>query len=258
MRKILFSAFMLSLLFIFVPENKITIEPIPIPSTYQIDHRTNFLFIGVDYNTKEDQKDTFVEEIEIFEKDMLRSYKRLSSKFDSRSLYGKICTKENIIKGFDWIVENSDTDSLSIVYIGTHGRNRKELGGYAFVGSDRIAINGSEVIDKLKHVKGNLILIVDTCKAGAMADEWKDCGPNIAIICSSSGSESTYCWKLTVAIRDSLVKSDYNNDGDIDLGEIRKYIPSRVKELTKEQTVTMSENFPMVIVGKRLQSTSRP
>lgn len=257
MRKVLFSAFVFSLLFIFGPENELVVAE-SAQATYKINHRTNFLFIGVDCYTKENEKDTFVEEIEIFEKDMLRSYKALSPKFDSRSLYGKDCTRENCLKGFDWIVENSDSNDLSIVYIGTHGRNRKELGGYAFVGYDKIAVNGSEIIDKLKHVKGKLILIVDTCKAGAMVDEWKDCGPNVLIICSCNNSESTYCWKLTVAIRDSLVKSDMNNDGEIDTGEIRKYIPNIVKELTKEQTVTMSQDFPMIVVGGRLQSTSKP
>lgn len=256
MRKIWFIAFLFSFLLVFNPEQQEIIKSTP--TTYSIDHRANFLFIGVDYNTKENEKDTFVEEIEIFEKEILRSYKNLSPKFDSRSIYGKICTKENCLKGFDWIVENSDENSVSVVYIGTHGTTRKELGGYAFVDCNRKYILGSEIAEKLKNVKGNLILIIDTCKAGGMVDNWKDCGPNVCIICSSSSTESTYCWKLTVAMRDALSKADYNQNGEIDLGEFRKYIPDRVRELTKEQTVTMSENFPMVVIGSRLQSTSMP
>lgn len=255
MRKIWFLAFLFSVLLIFNPENQVIVEP---TSIYKVDYRTNFLFIGVDYNTKENEKDAFVEEIEIFEKDMLRSFKALSPKFDSRSIYGKICTRENCFKGFDWIVENSSEKSVSIVYIGTHGRNKKELGGYAFVGNDRIPILGSEIAGKLKNTKGSLILIIDTCKAGGMVDDWKDCGPNVCIICSSSSTEFTYCWKLTVAMRDALVNADENNNGEIDLGEFRKYLPGRVRELTDNQTVTMSSNFPMIVVGSRLQSTSTP
>ena len=252
MRKITFVSVFLALFVIFNYSEQS--PPIQLASQYYTYHfpkneRMVFLFIGVDYNTKEKEKDTFVEEIEIFEKEIIKSSTGVSKEIVSKSIYGKACVRSSCLEGLDWIVENCTEKDIAVVYIGTHGGIG--TGSYAFYGNDKIPVKGSEVREKLSKIKCKLVLIVDTCKAGAMLDSWKDYSSNVCIICSSSNTESTYCWKLTVAIRDALQKADENNDGEIDLGEIRNYIPGRVRELTKLQTVTMSDRFPPIVVGVR-------
>ena len=134
-----------------------------------------------------------------------------------------------------------------MVYIGCHGTNKK---GYAVITNDE-KVYGKELKSYLSKLPCKIILIVDTCHAGAMAEEWSDCSSNVSIICSCSSDEYAYCWQLSQAIIEALDgHADYDGNGLIDLDEIRQYVIHRVPELSGKQHPVLSTCSPKIVLAK--------
>lgn len=211
-------------------------------SVYHIKTEVWLLTISVDCYAKE--KDSFVIEAETlrdkFAKGIMPLYK-----LHKKSVLDKNATRKNCLAGFEWL-KQANSDDIVIVYIGCHGSVREK--GYYFLTYEN-KIYGSEIKKYLENLPCMVILIVDTCHAGALIDEWQDSKSNI--ICSTKGSDIAVSWQLTVALTEALDgAADYDSNGVIDLNEIRQYITKRVPEMEGHQHPILSKKPSSVILAK--------
>jgi Caspase domain len=207
--------------------------------------RPTVWFLMMSVNSEADDQDEYAEEAEaICEK--LKGIEAVY-KVEKRILLRKDCNRQNCLNGFEWL-KQSRNDDIIMVYIGCHGRDTTR--GFVFYTSDN-SITGTEIKNHLSGLKGQLALFVDTCHSGAMARDWANCGPNVSIICSCRIEEYAQCWQLSSALIEALNgAADYNNDGFIDLTEIRRYIEKRMPELWGKQHPVLSKSSPELKLAK--------
>jgi hypothetical protein len=210
--------------------------------------KNNFFCLMLSVNRYTESQDTYAEETEALEKKLSKSISSLYS-LEEKMILRKECNYKNCLEGFEWLKKCKAND-VALVYVGCHGSTR---GGYYSILIEDKRLYGSEVKEYLEKLPCKVILIIDTCHSGAMIEEWKDSNDKISIICSCGSTEDAYCWQLSQALMDAISgKADYNNDGFIDLAEIRKYVVKQVPELSGKQHPVLSEKSPLIRIGKKL------
>jgi Caspase domain len=207
--------------------------------------RLVMLFIGGDFNAKD--RDYFAEETEALENNLI-VHSTYQVKY--KSLLRKDCIRNKCLDGFTWLNSNCNGNDIAVIYIGTHGGDSPET-GFAFCGSDKSFVMGSEIRDSLVKLPCNLILIVNSCHAGAMVRDWSDSRNNVCIICACRADELAYTWRITTAMSEAFQGyADYDGNRFIDSSEIRRYLPYRISQISNnQQHVVMSEKHPSVYLG---------
>lgn len=194
-------------------------------------------------------------------------------------------TKDEILDGFDWIIRETTSKDVAIIFFAGHGINDPN-GIYHFLPFNidfdrmkRTAVPFSDVKNTVASLAGKAILFVDTCHSGnvmgtrrappsdinVFVNELSSAENGAVVFSSSTGRQYSMendAWgngAFTLAIVEGLRgKADLMGKGRITINMLDLYLSERVKELTKgRQTPTTAKpttipDFPVaVIVGKK-------
>ena len=100
-------------------------------------------------------------------------------------------TKANIYDAIDWMRLNSDINDVSIIYYAGHG-GKTNTNEYLITYNS--SISDVELDEELNDVKGELVLIIDSCYSGGFIEELGQRGRTILTACKKD--------ELTYQVRD--------------------------------------------------------
>ena len=188
-------------------------------------------------------------------------------------------TKDEILDGFDWILKETTSKDIAIIFLAGHGVNEKG-GVYYFlpVNADidrlrRTAVPFTEMKNMVASLTGKTILFIDTCHSGnvmgaratptditGVVNELASAENGAVVFASSTGKQYSFedpGWgngAFTKAVVEGIHgKADYTGKGKITVNMLDLYVSERVKELTggkqtpataKPQTIP---DFPLVL-----------
>jgi WD40 repeat protein len=179
-----------------------------------------------------------------------------------KSLYNNNAKRDDIIKALQWLADSATQKDVAILFVAAHGYN--ERGRYYILPHDGHPDNlmsdgvGQPLIGStLGNLPARVLLLVDTCHAGQLGQDFVSRGQNknditemlrelsspeygMVIMAASTAAEESQerpAWghgAFTKALIEGLQdgKADQNGDGVIHLNELDAYISERVKNLT--------------------------
>jgi WD40 repeat protein len=178
-------------------------------------------------------------------------------------------TRDEIIDGFDWILKETTSKDVAIIFLAGHGVN--DSGGvyyYLPVNTDleklrRTGVLFTEMKNTVVSLAGKTILFIDTCHAGnvmgaravapditGVVNELTSAENGAVVFASSTGRQYSFedsDWgngAFTKAVVEGINgKADYTGKGRITINMLDLYISEKVKELTK---------------GKQTPATAKP
>ena len=178
-------------------------------------------------------------------------------------------TKDEILDGFDWILKETTSKDIAIIFIAGHGVNEKG-GVYYFLpvnaNIDRLRRTGvpfTDMKNTVASLTGKTILFIDTCHAGnvmgargattditGVVNELASAENGAVVFASSTGKQYSFedaNWgngAFTKAVVEGINgKADYSGKGKITINMLDLYVSERVKELTR---------------GKQTPATAKP
>ena len=187
----------------------------------------------------------------------------------ARVLTDEKATKEEILDGFDWILKETTSKDIAIIFLAGHGVNEKG-GVYYFLPFNanierlrRTAVPFTEMKNTVASLTGKTILFIDTCHAGnvmgaraaatditGIVNELASAENGAVVFASSTGKQYSYedtNWgngAFTKAVVEGIDgRADYTGKGRITINMLDLYVSERVKELTK---------------GKQTPATAKP
>jgi WD40 repeat protein len=178
----------------------------------------------------------------------------LFEKTEIRKLLDGAATRAAILQNLTWLMNTMDTNDVAIVSFAGHGVQDSNLYFLLPVDFDHqripdTSVGGDHLGDCLFRAKGQIVVLLDACHAGAvrlaasddLAHELKENG-GITVMCATLGSEPAIESEeiqhgyFTKALIEGLSgKADYNLDGLVNTSELGNYIEARVLELTKKR-----------------------
>lgn len=161
----------------------------------------------------------WVEEAKWIERSLLSTARKMYD-ISTWQLYSKTATKANFLNRLSWAAR---AESLSIVYLGSHGADSNGYHCYLADGT----LSGYEIKRVLQSVKCNIIFLVDTCHAGALARELEGLN-NVIVLAACSAAQSARPMVFSPPFVDSLTKGDKNNNGYVDIEEICDYVSNNM------------------------------
>jgi hypothetical protein len=178
-------------------------------------------------------------------------------------------TRDEILDGFDWILKETTSKDIAIIFLAGHGVN--DSGGvyyYLPANTDleklkRTGLLFTEMKNTMASLAGKTILFIDTCHAGnvlgaralapditGVVNELASAENGAVVFASSTGRQYSFedsIWgngAFTKAVVEGINgKADYTGKGRITINMLDLYISERVKELTK---------------GKQTPATAKP
>ena len=201
-----------------------------------------------------------------------------------RDVEVKLITDENAIKGeildgLDWIVKETTSKDVAVIFIAGHGVNGPS-GDYFFFPSDtdknrlrRTGLAFYDIKSAVASLAGKTVLFADTCHSGnimgarrgvadinAFVNELSSAENGAIVFTSSTGRQYSIedeKWgngAFTEALVEGINgKADYSGKGRITINMLDLYVSERVKELTGgNQTPTSAKpqtvpDFPIAI-----------
>ena len=194
--------------------------------------------------------------------------KGVFEKVEVQLLTDKKATREEILKGFDWLESKMTDRDIGIFYFSGHGARDRD-GTFYLVPVDvnasglaKSCVPGNAVKEKLAGMPGRLLAVFDACHSGAAAESYQAGGADdlvrelltddvgVIVLCSSMGDEysiessATKAGFFTYALVEGLNgKADFNKDGYVFIHEATAYAALRVKQLSKgEQNPTLGRS----------------
>ena len=198
----------------------------------------------------------------------------------SKVLVNEHATKDEVLDGLEWIVRETTSKDVAVVFFAGHGVNDPN-GVYYFLPHDympdklkRTGVPFFDIKQTLAALAGKSLFFVDTCHAGnimggrraaplditAVINELSSAENGTVVFASSSGNQYSLeddAWgngAFTKAVVEGLNgKADYMGRGKITINMLDLYISERVKELTHgKQTPTTTKptvipDFPIAI-----------
>lgn len=190
-------------------------------------------------------------------------------------------TREEIIKGLQWIERKVTQSDVGMVFFSGHGETA-DNGRYYFLPRDAkaddlrtTAIPDSEIKETVSRLAGKALFFIDSCHADnvmgkkgnttanldQLANELASAENGVVVFTASTGkqlSQEDAVWQngaFTKALIEGLSgKADMNQDGAIAISELNYYLTERVKELTKGEQSPMTtmpktvQDFPVAVV----------
>jgi uncharacterized caspase-like protein len=189
-------------------------------------------------------------------------------------------TKEEILDGLEWILRETTSKDVAMIFFAGHGVN-DPTGNFYFlpvnVDLERLKKTGVpfyEIKTTIESIAGKVILFVDACHSGnvmggrrgeiditGVINELTSAENGAVVFASSTGRQYSLedpIWNngaFTKALVEGLSsKADYTGKGKITINMLELYISERVKELTKgRQTPTVTKpktipDFPITIL----------
>jgi WD40 repeat protein len=206
-----------------------------------------------------------------FVQTLIRQKEKLYRDVVPRILLNERATKEELLDGLEWIIRETTSHDVAIVFFAGHGINDPN-GTYYFLPHDfhsdklkRTGIPFFEIKQALASLAGKTLFFVDTCHAGnimgvrraasrditAVINELASAENGTVVFASSSGNQYSLeddAWgngAFTKAVVEGLDgKADYTGKGKITVNMLDLYISERVKELTGgKQTPTTTKPY---------------
>ena len=200
--------------------------------------KVRYLGIAVNAYTAEGFEDDYISDAKYFEK----ALRKLSpyGEIESKLILGKEAQKEAVLYALNHYFDNATENDLCIIYIGTHGTDVLDkgfacipYGGYIY---------GNEIERAVKKIRGQVLLMVDTCHAGAIIRDWKNKKDIIIAACKSE--ELAYNHYFVDAFDESIkTDSDLNSDGVIEFSELEQSLPIKLGKITQLQHTVFFNYF---------------
>lgn len=176
-------------------------------------------------------------------------------------LTNRQASADNVIQAMSTVTRRADNDDTVVFFFSGHGGQDDSAGFYLAtveanaqdLGNSTLAWTSMESVLRQLRVR-HLLVFLDACQAGSavgrslgadkVASSLSD-QVNTMFFCSSRGNEDSVelpkqrHGAFTAALLDGLrprgarAQADANDDGRITLGEMREYLPARVKSITK-------------------------
>ena len=193
-------------------------------------------------------------------------------------------TKNNILDGLDWILAETTSRDVAMIFFAGHGMN-DNVGNFYYlpVDADRdrlraTCVNSLEIQQSVSAVAGKVVLFMDACHSGGvMATGRRSAAPDIVgfindltsaengvvVFTSSTGRQYSLedpLWNngaFTKAVVEGLAgKADLLQQRNVSIKTLDLYVNQRVKELTKGQqapTIIVPgsiSDFPVAVLGQ--------
>ncbi len=192
-------------------------------------------------------------------------------------------TKDEILKGLEWIDSQTSATDVAMIFLAGHGVN--DSGGiYYFLPVNaetnrlrRTGLSYSHIKNTVATLKGKTLLFVDSCHAGdvmgmrrgvadinALVNELTSAENGAVVFASSTGRQFALedpAWgngAFTKALIEGLQGgADYRKTGAITVNMLDLYLSERVKALTNgQQTPTTTkphtiQDFPIALTGAK-------
>ncbi len=199
----------------------------------------------------------------------------------ARTLTDAQATRDEIVDGLDWILHETTTKDVAMVFLSGHGVN-DERGNYYFLPANlnreklmRTGVPWSDIKRTVEQLAGKVLFFVDSCHSGNVIGGRKDLAvdatgfvnelasaENGAVVyASSTGSQVALedpAWgngAFTKALVEGLSgKAAYGGAGKVTVNMLDLWLSERVKELTAgRQTPTTTKpqtvpDFPIAVV----------
>ncbi len=214
----------------------------------------------------------------VFKQQQGKVYRRVVTK----TLINQQATRGNLINAIQTFFKPAKLGDIAILFISGHGMNTSM--GYHFVTYDadveNLAATGAswQIFNAINDLKANVLLLADTCHAGAITgnSKWQQQSQadpnqflraanlhNVVVFASSSGGDYSIEDKkwghgaFTKALIDGLKGGAAYDEGVVTLSFLQRYVKKTVQKLTDNaQTPTIpkvsgsGEFFELVLAKK--------
>jgi WD40 repeat protein len=171
-------------------------------------------------------------------------------------------SREEIIQKLHTFFSKAEQDDISIVFLSGHG-SRDPIGHYYFLPNDydpekifATAIPGIDILVALSKIKGKVILFLDTCYSGNLADEnlthfintSRSPSKRVIVFSSSSAIEQSVEFDgnglFTKALKNGLMcsKAEKDINGNISLTALKMFILKEVPELMAMKKISHKQS----------------
>jgi hypothetical protein len=219
---------------------------------------SNVVFLSVCVNSravrenKEGEEDNWIPEAQELERAVTHHVGSLYP-VKTKTCHAKNATKKTCLDCLKWVAESVTSKSLAIIYLDAHGGI--DLGGVYYLCLADGYLSSKEIKDSIGNLPCQTILIVDTCHAGGMIDDWGT-SSNTFIYAVCRTEESAYYLGWVPYFVKSLKEADYDKDGFVDSDEIATYVEWNVKRQTPRSLrtfkVRLSQVFPNLTMPRSI------
>lgn len=187
-------------------------------------------------------------------------YKKVSTRLLVSDEKNKDATQEKILDGLDWLMRETTSRDVAMVFLSGHGTNDAR-GNYHFLPSNadrsrvaRTCITNTDFLKFLRDIPGKTLFFFDSCRSGNVqigakaasqadvdkfASELADAESGVVVFSSSTGKQDSLekdelkNGVFTKSLIEGLAgQADYSKDRFVSIAELEVYLPERVKELT--------------------------
>jgi Caspase domain len=170
----------------------------------------------------------------------------LFRRIETRLLIDDQGDRRGFVEGLEWLRAESRPEDASVIYYGGHGGNDPPVGFYLAPGLfrdrfwRRTMITGDDLRTRVAAIPGRVVVLLDTCYAGAILDQAPDLkdGRAAYLVATRAGESnrgtgvdrSRRC-DFTQALLEALdgrEGADADGDGAITLDELGRHVARRV------------------------------
>ncbi len=207
------------------------------------------LSIGIEPDlTAQGKRDWYARDAEYIRKALV-SAEHLYQTVHSRVLNGKKATRSNVLKGLDWLAKEMESNDVGVVFFSAHG-DVDSKGYHIFLAHSQNAtaddkLWGKELNQALVKMRGKVIVLIDTCRAGAVVTPTTAKQHRAAFVVACRSSEvSSGQWErpdrphgyFVIAACEALKgRADKNADGIVTFREFSAYLPARATAFYSDQ-----------------------
>lgn len=218
----------------------------------------------------------------LYVRQALVSAESLYRQTHSRVLPGTAATRPAVYDALQWLAASARPEDVAIVFFACHG-NVEGKGHFLSLAragdsaDDRDGIWGHELHAALAKVKGQVILLVDSCHAGALVPASPAArGPAMIVSCEANGLSTGQAEHpdrpsgyFVIALWEALSGlADADHDRIVTLKEVGDYLPTRAQEFYHGQNAILlrrpeAEALPLARVNsafspQQLLTPTRP
>ena len=242
------------------------------------------LSIGVsDYVDSKLKLDLAAKDASDFAQSMRQQNGVMYREIEERVLLDREATRNNVVKGLEWLTQKVTNDDVAVVFMAGHGMNEARA-GYYFIPADydsarfqQTGVKSSDIVDTLSRLPGRVVAFFDTChsgnvlaggKSGAfkrdttkMVNDLSSPEHGVVVFTSATGAQvalESPAWgngAFTKALVEGLLgqAADAKSNNRIMHRSLESFVGQKVGELTqnRQTPTTISpqgvQNFPLAI-----------
>lgn len=209
------------------------------------------LGVGVDSDIEDDQRDWYARDAR-FVREALVSAEALYRHTHSRLRLGADATRAAVLADLEWLAANLREDDVAVLFFSVHadrGEDDNALWLYLAETPETQAqsdLSGDELNAALARLRGRVIVLLDTCHAGALAElaTFQTHRATLIAACAAD-EESGGQWLrrdhphgyFVIALCEALAGQVTSPDGDVRLQPVIDSLPARVAVLNPDQQV---------------------